>query len=164
VADAIAVVRHNIAAAVTSMAQGERDVRDVGGIADEADRALGTMLDGIRRIAEVIGETATVSRAQSTTMETLTATMTGVQTVALEASSRANAASGVATAQIGTLDELSTTSRQLAQLAERLRHSVSRFAVSDSPVDGSTDAVVSSGAFQEPNRVARRVGEVLATR
>ena len=79
VADTIAVVRQNIAAAVTAMGQGERDVRDVGGIADEANRALGTMLDGIRRITEVIGETASASRVQSSTMETLTATMTGVQ-------------------------------------------------------------------------------------
>jgi methyl-accepting chemotaxis protein len=135
VADAVAVVRLNITAAITSMGQGERDVRDVGGVAEEANRALGTMLDGIRRIAEVIGETATVSRAQSSTMETLTATMTGVQAVALEASSRAKTASRVATDQISTLDDLSATSRQLAQLAERLRHSISRFVVAAATTD-----------------------------
>jgi methyl-accepting chemotaxis protein len=164
VADTIAIVRQNIAAAVTSMSEGEREVRDVGGIADEANRALGTMLDGIRRIAEVIGETATVSRTQSSTMETLTATMTGVQTVALEASSRANAASRVATEQTGALDGLSTTSRQLAQLAERLRHSISRFSVLSLPVSGHEAGAASLEASHSPNLVVRKEGAALATR
>jgi methyl-accepting chemotaxis protein len=166
VADAVAVVRLNISAAVTSMGQGERDVHDVGGIADEANRALGTILDGIRRITEVIGEAATVSRAQSSTMETLTATMTGVHTVALEASSRAVAASSIATDQIGTLDGLSATSRQLAQLAERLRHSISRFAVATAPVTPATDdgTPTSADAFQEPSRPEQKAGERLAVR
>ena len=129
VADTIAVVRNNIAAAVASMAQGDRDVRDIEGIANEANRALGTMLDGIQQIAEVVGETTVVSRAQSATMETLTTTMTSVQAVAAEASARANAASQVATDQIGALEGLSATSRQLAQLSERLRNSISHFSV-----------------------------------
>lgn len=131
VADTIAVVRDNIAAAVTSMAQGERDVRDVGGVADEANRALGTMLDGVRRISDVITETATVSRAQSATMETLTATMTEVQDLAHDASERAIVASSVANEQTTALDGLTATSRQLAALSDRLRHSISRFAVEE---------------------------------
>jgi methyl-accepting chemotaxis protein len=129
VTETIAIVRQNITAAVTSMAQGERDVRDVGTVADEANRALGTMVAGIRRIAEVITETASVSRTQSTTMGTLTDTMSGVQGVAVEASARANTASAAATRQTASLDGLSMTSRQLAELAERLRQSISRFAV-----------------------------------
>jgi methyl-accepting chemotaxis protein len=129
-ADTIATVRQNIAATVDSMGQGERDVRDVGGIAEEANRALSTMLEGIRRIAEIVEETASVSRSQSSTMETLTATMTDVQEVATDASAHANAASHVATQQTRALDEMSTTSRELAELADRLRRSVSRFAVS----------------------------------
>jgi methyl-accepting chemotaxis protein len=164
VADTIAVVRQNIAAAVTSMAQGERDVRDVGGVADEANRALGSMLEGIRRIAEVIGETATVSRAQSSTMETLTATMTGVQTVALEVSARANAALHVATDQTSALDGLSTTSRQLAQLAERLQHSISRFSVQMQSVDGEEPAATSADLSHAPIPEGRKEGAVFAAR
>lgn len=129
VADSIAVVRQNIAAAVTSMAQGEKDVRDVGGVADEANTALGSMLDGVRRIADVVAETASVSRVQSGTMATLSATMTGVQDVASEAARRAGAASLVATEQTAALDGLSATSRQLAELSDRLRSSISRFSV-----------------------------------
>jgi methyl-accepting chemotaxis protein len=134
VTDTIAIVRQNIAAAVASMGQGERDVRDVGTVADEANRALGTMLDGIRRVADVIAETASVSRAQSKTMDTLTATMTGVQGVAVEASARANAAASVATQQTASLGGLNETSQQLAELADRLRQSISRFAVATAPI------------------------------
>jgi methyl-accepting chemotaxis protein len=130
VADTIAAVHQNIAAVVASMAEGERNVRDVGTIADQANRSLGTMLDGIRHIAEVITETATVSRAQSITMQTLTSTMTEVQSVAVHASQRAATASSVATQQTSALDELSVTSQQLATLADRLRDSISLFAVS----------------------------------
>jgi methyl-accepting chemotaxis protein len=130
VAETISVVRENIATAVSSMSLGEQEVRDVGTVADEANRALGVMLDGIRRIAEVVTETASVSRTQSATMETLTTTMTGVQSVALDASARATTASAAASEQMTSLDGLSATSRQLAELADRLRHSISRFSVS----------------------------------
>ncbi len=131
VADTNAAVRHDIAAAVTSMTEGERDVRDVGSVADEANHALGTMLDGIRRITDIVMETAGVSREQSATMETLTGSIAGIQGVAEDASARAAAASLVATQQTTALDGLSVTSRQLAELSDRLRQSVSRFAVTD---------------------------------
>jgi len=125
----IALVRQNIAAVVDSMRKGERDVRDVGSVADEANHALGGLLEGVRHIADVVADTADISRTQSGTMRTLSATMHGVERVANEASVRANAASRVATQQTMALDGLSSTSRQLADLADRLRHSVSQFAV-----------------------------------
>jgi methyl-accepting chemotaxis protein len=134
VAETIGAVRETIAATVASMGQGERDVRDVGTVADEANRALGILLDGIRRLADVVAETATVSRAQSATMETLTATMTSVQDVAVDASARAGMASTAATEQTVSLDGLNTTSLQLAALSDRLRQSISRFSVA-SPVE-----------------------------
>jgi methyl-accepting chemotaxis protein len=133
VASTIAVVRENIALAVDSMAQGEREVRGVGDVAEEANRALGVMLEGIRRIADVIAEAATVSRTQSVTMSTLSTTMDGVQGVATEASARASAGSRLATEQTHALDGMSATSRQLAELADRLRQSISRFAVASMP-------------------------------
>jgi Methyl-accepting chemotaxis protein len=133
VADTISLVRENIAAAVASMGEGEREVRDVGTVAGEADRALGGILDGIRRIADVVAETVRVSRDQSATMQALTTTMTGVQRVALDASARANTASSVAMEQTTSLDGLSATSRQLVALSDRLRHSISRFSVTASP-------------------------------
>lgn len=125
----IALVRQNIAAVVDSMRKGERDVRDVGSVADEANHALGGLLEGVRHIADVVADTAGISRTQSGTMRTLSATMHGVERVANEASVRASAASRVATQQTVALDGLSNTSRQLADLADRLRHSVSQFTV-----------------------------------
>jgi methyl-accepting chemotaxis protein len=148
VAATIAVVRQNIAAAVASMGQGERDVRDVGTVANEANRALGAMLDGIRRLADIITETASVSRAQSATMETLTTTMTGVRDVAVDASTRARAASAAATQQTVSLESLSGTSQQLAALSDRLRHSISRFSVT-APVSLEDEAGVAAPPIPE---------------
>jgi methyl-accepting chemotaxis protein len=141
VADTNATVRDDIAAAVAAMGEGEREVRDVGSVADEATGALGTMLDGIRRITDIVVETAGVSREQSAAMETLTVSIAGIQDVAVEASARAATASLVATQQTTALDGLSTTSRQLAELADRLRQSVSRFAVTGAPI---TDVAVAA--------------------
>ena len=134
VADTIAVVRENIEAAVMAMAQGERDVQNVGTIANEADDALGTMLTGVRRLAEVVSETALVSRTQSATMSELTTTMTDVRAISLDASQRAGVASDAASHQTRALDGLTLTSKQLADLADRLRQSISRFSVTEADV------------------------------
>jgi methyl-accepting chemotaxis protein len=133
VATTISLVRDTIATAVDSMAEGERDVRGVGGVADEANRALGIMLEGIRRIADVISEAATVSRMQSVTMGTLRTTMNSVQEVAAEASARATTGSLLATEQTEAINSMNITSQQLAELADRLRESISRFAVAAMP-------------------------------
>lgn len=154
VADTISLVRENIAAAVASMGEGERDVRDVGTVAGEADRALGAILDGIRRITEVVAETVTVSRDQSATMQALTTTMTGVQRVALDASARANAASAAAMQQTTSLDGLSTTSRQLVALSDRLRHSISRFSVTTSAEPRASQIEAVPPSLAAPSTVA----------
>jgi methyl-accepting chemotaxis protein len=126
----IAAVRESIATAVSSMAQGEREVRDVGEIATQATTALGAMLDGVARVAEVIGEAGAVSRDQSGAMAELTAAIGQIEGLAADAVARAEGAVGTATAQTAALDALAQTSQQLAGLAERLRTSISRFAVS----------------------------------
>ena len=133
------------------MGQGARDVRNVGTVADEANRALGIMLDGIRRISDVVVETAGVSRDQSATMDTLTASIAGIQNVAIEASARAAAAALVATQQTAALGELSTTSLQLAALADRLRHSISRFDVTGEAPGAPPHASVGALASPRPN-------------
>jgi len=150
VAETNATVRGDIAAAVASMAEGERDVRDVGTVADEANHALGTMLDGIHHITDIVVETAGVSREQSAAMETLTGSIAGIQNVAEDASTRAAAASLVATHQTTALEGLSVTSRQLAELSDRLRQSVSRFAVMDATVVGGPRHVISAALLVPP--------------
>ncbi len=134
IAATIAVVRESIATTVTSMSEGEREVRDVGEIAEQATTALGAMLDGIERIAEVIGEAAIVSRDQTGAMSELSQSIQHVEGLSAEAVARAQGAAGTATAQTVALDALARTSQQLAQLAERLRTSISRFAVSTAGV------------------------------
>jgi methyl-accepting chemotaxis protein len=161
IADTIGIVRANIAAAVAAIGQGEQDVRDVGTVANEADRALGIMLDGIRQIAALVAETASVSRSQSATMETLTATMAGVENVATRASTRAEVAAAAATQQTAALEGLSATSRQLVDLADRLRGSISRFAVTASAAR-EPDASAESSVAHSPNPAEPSAGEVLA--
>ncbi len=130
VASTIATVRESIATAVQSMTEGEQEVRNVGEIATGANAALSAMLTGIERISEVIGEAADISRKQSSAMADLSGVIQNVQAVSVEAAVRAQDASRVATQQTVSLQGLTETSQQLAALADRLRQSISRFAVS----------------------------------
>jgi methyl-accepting chemotaxis protein len=129
IATMITEVRENIASAVQSMAEGEREVRDVGDVAAEATRALGATLAGIERLAEVITAASEVSRAQSTTMAELSTAIQSVQSVSDDAAARAEVAAQLATQQTSALEGLSQSSQQMAGLADRLRQSISRFAV-----------------------------------
>jgi methyl-accepting chemotaxis protein len=129
IAATIGIVRESIATAVQSMTEGEQEVRNVGEIATEANTALSAMLTGIERIADVIGEAADVSRKQSSTMSELSSVIHNVQGVSLEAAMRAQDANRVAVQQTVSLEALTQTSQQLAALADRLRQSISRFAV-----------------------------------
>jgi methyl-accepting chemotaxis protein len=142
IAATIADVRENIATAVQSMAEGERQVLGVGEIAAEANTALSAMLSGIGRIAELIAEVTAVSRDQSTTMRQLAEVIDGVQGVSVEAAAQAREASEAATKQMRALEGLAETSRGLAQLAERLRRSTSRFTVLPSTVPAHALAAV----------------------
>lgn len=148
IAATIADVRENIATAVQSMAEGEREVRGVGEIAAEANTALSAMLDGINRIADLVAEVTAVSRDQSATMRQLAEVIDGVHGVSMEAAAQARDASDAATKQMRALEGLAETSRGLAQLAERLRRSTSRFTVLQpmerAAVSESTNAVVVS--------------------
>src|SRR5207237_994879 len=129
IAATIADVRDNIANAVQSMAEGEKEVRGVGEIAMEANTALSAMLTGVGRIAELVADVTTVSREQSATMRQLAEVIDGVQGVSEEAAAQARDASDVATRQTRALEGLAETSRSLALLADRLRRSTSRCTV-----------------------------------
>ena len=152
IAATIADVRDNIATAVQSMAEGEKEVRGVGEIAMEANTALSAMLTGIGRIAELVADVTTVSREQSTTMHQLAEVIDGVQGVSEEAAAQARAASDAATRQTRALEGLAETSRSLALLAERLRRSTGRFTIPTAAApsspndDAAASAVRSDGA------------------
>ena len=127
IAGTVALVRETIAAAVQALEGRERQVRDVGAIAAEADHALGTMIAGSRTVAEVIAEAAQVSRAQATAMAELSRRIGAMREVAAEAASSSTEASAMAERQTGAIDGLAAASVQLAGLADRLRKSISRF-------------------------------------
>jgi methyl-accepting chemotaxis protein len=157
IAATIADVRENIATAVQSMAEGEQEVRGVGEIAGEANTALGAMLSGISRIAELIADVTAVSRDQSTTMRQLAEVIDGVQGVSVEAAAQAREASEAATKQMRALEGLAETSRSLAQLADRLRRSTSRFTLLQSgPAIPSEPAAAGRVRQDEPPRVPGR--------
>ena len=130
IATTITSVRESIAMATQTMSVGERQVRNVGEVAGSANQALGTILEGVERLAEVITEASAVSRAQSTAMAALSGAIVQIQTASTDASSQARDASRIVTEQTASLDGLAATSRELAELADRLRLSISRFAVS----------------------------------
>ena len=146
VAAMIATVRDTISSAVQSMSEGERDVRNVGQVAAEATQALGTMLDGIGRMAEVVATTANVSRTQSATMAGLSTAIRSVETVSDDTAARAEVAAHLAAQQTTALEGLSQSSQQMAELADRLQQSISRFAVSSLP---------QTQEFRSPHQAAR---------
>ena len=130
IAATIASVRESIGMATQSMTVGERQVRNVGEIASSANGALGVTLTGIEELAAVITEAASVSRSQSAAMTRLSATIADIQRASVDATGRAQSLTRIATDQTSSFDGLTATSQQLASLADRLRSSISRFAVS----------------------------------
>jgi methyl-accepting chemotaxis protein len=129
IAGTIATTREQIESAVASMSHGEKEVRDVGGIAAQANTALGAMLAEIQNVAQLIGDAARVSRQQSLTMKELAATIEQVQGTSAEATQQAQGASDVATEQTSSLGSMADTAHELAEIAERLRGSAARFRV-----------------------------------
>ena len=125
----MATMRDRVASAAAVMAENERQVLDVGEVAAHATEALGSMLAGSQRVADVIAEAASVSRQQAHTMSELAAAIQEVQSVSAEAAARAGGAAETAQEQHVALDTLAATSQQLAELAERLHASSARFVV-----------------------------------
>ena len=151
VADRVAMVREQITSVVTSTARQEQEVRDAGTIAAEADAALDQILGGIQRIATASGEASTVQRAQADTMGGLATAIQQIERASAEAAERAQRATSAAAQQTGALDGLAAVSHEMAQLADRLRHSISRFTVAGGTV---RQAPASSPDFADAVRAA----------
>jgi len=129
VAELVSELRAGIDAAGRAMQAGEAKVRDIGGVAAEADGALQELRQGVQLLGDLVNATAGVSRSQA---ERLAALAQGLQQVASISSGSAVSAEGAASAtqaQITSMGDLTATSQQLAQLAERLRGSIARFSV-----------------------------------
>ncbi len=128
-AELISELRSEIGVVARAMHVGEERVRDVGAVAEEADTALQELEDGVTLVGDLVHATAQISRAQAQRLAGLAEAMDGVATISRRAGDGADTTAGASRTQIASLADLSATSQQLAQLAERLRTSISRFSV-----------------------------------
>jgi methyl-accepting chemotaxis protein len=129
VAELVSDLRAGIDAAGRAMQSGEAKVRDIGVVAAEADGALQELQQGVQLIGDLVNATAEVSRNQAQRLATLAQSLQQVATISTASSQSADGAAASTLAQITSMGDLTATSQQLAQLAERLRGSIARFSV-----------------------------------
>jgi len=129
VAELVADLRVGIDAAARAMQSGETQVRDIGGVAAEADAALQELHQGVQLIGDLVNATADVSRSQARRLKELAQALQQVAGIAATSSESANGAASATATQISAMGDLTATSQQLAQLAERLRGGIARFSV-----------------------------------
>jgi methyl-accepting chemotaxis protein len=129
VAELVSEIRTGITAAARAMETGESQVRDIGAVAAEADGALRELHEGVQMIGGLVNATAEVSRTQAERLAQLAQSLAHVSSVSGASAEHATSAASATQAQITSMGDLTATSQQLAQLAERLRASIARFAV-----------------------------------
>jgi methyl-accepting chemotaxis protein len=129
VAELVSELRAGIDAAARAMQSGETKVRDIGVVAAEADAALQELHQGIELVGDLVNATAEVSRGQAQRLAELAQSLTQVAAISSASSERADGAAAATQAEITSMGDLTATSQQLAQLAERLRASIARFSV-----------------------------------
>ncbi len=129
VAELVSDLRTGIEAAARAMQSGETKVRDIGGVAAEADGALQELHQGVQLMGDLVDATAEVSRSQAARLAALAQSLQQVASISTASSESANSTAAATEAQITSMGELTTTSQQLAQLAERLRAGMAHFSV-----------------------------------
>ena len=129
VAELVSELRAGIDAAARAMQSGEAKVRDIGAVAAEADGALQELHRGIALVGDLVNTAAEGSRSQAHRLAELAQSLQHVAAISSGSSQRADGAAAATQAQITALGDLTATSQQLAQLAERLRGSIARFSV-----------------------------------
>src|SRR5437763_1124492 len=129
VAELVSELRAGIDAAARAMQSGEAKVRDIGAVAAEADSALQELHQGIELVGDLVNATAEVSRSQAQRLAPLAQSLQQVAAISSASSQSADGAAAATQAEITSMGDLTATSQQLAQLAERLRASIARFSV-----------------------------------
>jgi len=122
-------LRTGIEAAARAMQSGESKVRDIGAVAAEADGALQELHQGVQLMGDLVNATAEVSRSQAKRLAELAQSLQQVASISTASSESANGAAAATETQITSMGELTATSQQLAQLAERLRGGIARFSM-----------------------------------
>jgi methyl-accepting chemotaxis protein len=90
----------------------------------------------VQLIGDLVNATADVSRSQAQRLADLAGALERVATISSTASESANGAASATETQITSMGDLTATSQQLAQLAERLRGSIARFSVLSGSSEG----------------------------
>ena len=129
VAELVSELRAGIDAAARAMQSGETKVRDIGAVAAEADAALQELHQGVELVGDLVNATAEVSRSQAQRLAELAQSLQQVAAISSGSSQSADGAAAATQTQITSMGDLTATSQQLAQLAERLRGSIARFSV-----------------------------------
>ena len=80
-------------------------------------------------MGDLVNATAEVSRSQAQRLADLAQSLQQVASISTASSDSANSTAVATEAQITSMGELTATSQQLAQLAERLRSGMARFSV-----------------------------------
>lgn len=138
VADLIRDLQMRVDAVSRAMASGQERVKDVRDVARDAQVALAHLHRGVSQITETVEDTAAVSRSQANRMAGLAQKMTEVAAISARSAREADGAAMAMAAQQSTIGDLNAVSGQLADLAERVRASIARFAVVH-PDDSGTD-------------------------
>ncbi len=133
VAELVSELRAGIDAAARAMQSGEAKVRDIGAVAAEADSALQELHQGVELVGDLVNATAEVSRSQAQRLAELAQSLQQVAAISSASSQSADGAAAATQAQITSMGDLTATSQQLAQLAERLRGGIARFSVLKEP-------------------------------
>jgi methyl-accepting chemotaxis protein len=131
VGELIRDVQSRIEAVARAMGVGQEKVQDVGVVAAEAQKALDVLYGGVSQVTELVSATADVSMDQATRLAQLSQRMSAIADISGRSSGEADGAATAMAAQKSTIEDLNTVSHQLAQLAERMRRSVTRFTVLD---------------------------------
>jgi methyl-accepting chemotaxis protein len=84
---------------------------------------------GVQLMGDLVNATAEVSRNQAARLAQLAQSLQQVASISTAASDNANSTAAATEAQITSMGELTATSQQLAQLAERLRAGMARFSM-----------------------------------
>jgi methyl-accepting chemotaxis protein len=129
VAELLADLQVGIDVTARAMQSGETKVADIGAVAGEADGALQELHQGVQLMGDLVSATADVSRSQAQRLADLAQALSQVASISSAASEQADGAAAATQAQITSMGDLTATSQQLAQLAERLRGSIARFSV-----------------------------------
>ena len=129
VAELVSELRAGIDAAARAMQSGEAKVRDIGAVAAEADGALQELHQGVELVGDLVNAAAEVSRSQAQRLAELAQSLQQVAAISSGSSQMADGAAAATQTQITSMGDLTATSQQLAQLAERLRASIARFSV-----------------------------------